>query len=68
MKKERKIYVSVNIESSILKKMDLIVEDPNNIFDDRSTLIRYFIKNGLPELEKGLKEEIEARKWNSLWN
>jgi len=37
--------------NELVKQMDEITKDPNNIFDDRSTIIRYLIRLYLPEIK-----------------
>jgi hypothetical protein len=49
--KPRKVYVAFYIEETDLERCQRIVESNTSIFEDRSTLIRYFIKQGLPNLE-----------------
>lgn len=55
--KEKKVYLSFYAEKTLVKRIDEIVTDPNNFFDDRSTLIRHCIKLSLPEIERELKEK-----------
>lgn len=55
--KEKKIYLSFYAEKTLVKRIDEIVTDPNNFFDDRSTLIRHCIKLSLPEIERELKQK-----------
>jgi len=56
MVKERKEYTAFYLEKSIKKKIREIVENPNSMFDNDSSLIRYCIKKTLVELEKELQE------------
>jgi hypothetical protein len=55
--KETKEYIAFYLEPSIKEKMIKIVEDPNTMFDNISSLIRYCIKSKVPEIEKELYEQ-----------
>jgi hypothetical protein len=55
--KETKEYIAFYLEPSIKEKMQLIVDNPNTMFDNLSALIRYCIKSKIPEIEKELNEQ-----------
>lgn len=57
MAKNRKQHLNFYLETELIKRIDKISEDPNNIFDDRSKIIRFCIKQQLPLIEKQIEEE-----------
>ena len=61
-KKSKKSYLSLYLERDYIDRLDKIVEDPNNIFDDRSTLLRYIIKTSLSRVEEDITKEKEANR------
>lgn len=58
-KKEQKLLINFYLEKSLIKRCDEIVNDEDNIFEDRSTLIRYCVKQQIPQLEAELKRQKE---------
>lgn len=57
--KEKRLMINFYLEKTLIKRCDEIVNDQDNIFDDRSTLIRYCVRMQLPILEKELKNKTE---------
>lgn len=60
--KEKKLCINLYIEKSFIKRLETIVNDPNNIFDSQSALIRYCLKQMLPSVENDLKTEAQQKK------
>jgi len=56
MVKERKEYTAFYLDKTIKRRIRAIVEDPNSMFDNDSSLIRYCIKKTIVEIEKELQE------------
>jgi hypothetical protein len=56
MTKEKKEYTAFYLERTIRKRIRVIVENPNSMFDNDSVLIRFCVKKTLPDLEKELQE------------
>lgn len=54
---KHKRHVNFYLEEDLVTRLDQIINDSNNIFDDRSKLIRFFIKQQLPVLEEELIKE-----------
>lgn len=59
LRKEQKLLINFYLEKSTLQRCDAIVNQRDNVFEDRSTLIRYLIKQHLPILEAELKHQEE---------
>ena len=59
-KKTHKAYISLYLGQEYIDRLDKIVDDPNNIFDDRSTLLRYIIQTNLSKVEEDMRKEKEA--------
>lgn len=57
--KEKRVCINFYLENSFLKRIETIVKDSSNIFDDKSTLIRYCVKQMLPIIEMDLKKDKE---------
>lgn len=56
-KKNKKIHVNFYLEKEIIEEIDLLVNDPKNIFDDRSKIIRYCVKMTLPKIKDELEHD-----------
>lgn len=54
--REKKEPVPFHLEKSIKNRIQNVVDNPNSIFENRSNLIRYCIKQQLPLIEKELEE------------
>jgi len=54
--REKKVPVPFHLETSIRERIQEVVDNPNSIFENRSNLIRYCIKQQLPIIEKELYE------------
>ena len=61
MPKEKKVYVSFYLEKSILARLKKISDNPDAVFDDVSTLIRYCVKTQLPTIEHEIESKEEKR-------
>jgi len=57
MGRTKKSHLNFYLENDIIKRMDIIVGDADNIFDDRSKIIRFCVKQQLPLIEKQIQEE-----------
>lgn len=57
VKKDKKVYESFYLEKSIDERINQIINDPNNIFDDKSSFFRYCIKQQLPKIEEEINEK-----------
>ena len=49
---DKKIYIAFYISKTDLERIEKILQSGNSIFEDRSTIIRYCIKNALPKIEE----------------
>ena len=52
--REKKEPIPFHLEKSIIARIQEIVNNPNSIFENRSNLIRYCIKQQLTQIEKDL--------------
>jgi hypothetical protein len=61
MSKDKKIYVSFYLEKSNLDRLRRVSQNPESVFDDVSSLIRFCVKMQLPLIEKETFQREEER-------
>lgn len=57
MGKEKKEYMSFYLEKSFVKRIEALVDDPNTIFDDKSSFLRFCAKQQIPLAEEEVKQQ-----------